>query len=779
VFVLRSLRRLPSSVEHLLLYRSTAFGLATVGIFGVAITLTTMKQSVPQKAVSAVVGALLIAGGAWLWRRPRRFAEVLHGHPPLVAAFGLLFMTALAAGSGVAFAPLWFPALVVLSVGAFVVTGGRWWLAYGLLAAGLALAAGFASDKNADLAGRDLAGRVLFASTVYMICAAYFGRTYGGLAIRLRRLESVLSRERDRIAEVSAAVTVFRALLADFGRLADDVETAAKRLPVDVGADSLHKVRLARDALTRLDPAQPDPEGEPGLRVMLEDLAAFAVPRRTRRRVSVAPGCDAVPVRIAEGIKQIVMRALINVERHAKAATEVRVDVRASGSGLRCTVQDDGGGTAPERHGEGSRHSEEWAAAMGGRFFYEQAGAGVRVVVELPLTEDPTLAEAQDHPRQLLSTLVKTQISRILRACRWGAALGMIVISALDVPHADPVPNAVSAIAAALAVELFMYRAGMREERPGAHPAWLVGAVLVAIAASGLIDQTDRFQTSGWVAAVLLEVAWRRGWPQWALAELVRIPVVLLTLGVETVGLPLGLAEQVLFPIVTGVMAAAAHALVGRTEQLERAVGSASARWTAITTAAGAIAARHDVVELLDVALDKLRGSPEHAALTARVHALSDDLVARHNALTETCSDVGDLLETVRWTLAVVIAPVPVGFTADDIHYAQPIAYAGGKIERFGCRNALLDCVAKFAEATLQTCPPRPWGTPGLSRLSVLAYQTDPDWIDLIGTPIPPGRDPPTIAAEAALYAATAGVEIVEALADGGFHLRIQAAKTV
>jgi hypothetical protein len=249
----------------------------------------------------------------------------LHGRPSFVAAFGLLFVTAVAAGSGVAFAPLWFPALVVLAVGAFVVTEGRWWLAYGLLAAGLALAAGFVSGENTDLAGRDLAGRVWFASSVYMISAAYFGRTYGGLAIRLRRLELVLLRERDRIAEVSTAVTAFRALLAQFGRLADDVETAAKRLSLNAGADSLNKVRLVRDALTKLDP-----EGEPGLRVMLEDVAASAVPRGIRWRVNVADGCDAVSVRTAECLKQIVMRAVINVERHAK---EVRIDVRANEHG--------------------------------------------------------------------------------------------------------------------------------------------------------------------------------------------------------------------------------------------------------------------------------------------------------------------------------------------------------------------------------------------------------------------------------------------------------------
>ncbi|MDQ3029007.1 MAG: hypothetical protein M3R09_03035 [Actinomycetota bacterium] len=756
-----------------MLYRSTAFGLAGVGVFGFAIAVTTTHQSVPQQVVSAVVGAGLVAGGTWLWRRPRQFAKVLHERPSLVAACGLLFMTAVAAGSGVAFAPLWFPALVVLAVGAFVVTDGRWWLAYGLLAAGLALAAGFASGENADLLGRDVAGRVWFASSVYMISAAYFGRTYGGLAIRLRRLELVLARERDRIAEVSAAVTVFRALLVQFGRLADDVETAAKRLPVDGGADSLNKVRLARDALTRLDP-----EREPGLGAMLEDVAAFAAPRGVRWHVSVASGCDAVSLRIAEAIKQIVMRALINVDRHAKDPTEVRIDVRASQRGLRCTVQDDGGGTPPERYGEGSRHSEKRAAAMGGRFFYEQAGAGVRVVVELPLSGQPTLTDAEDHPRQMLSTLVKAQISRILRAVRWAAALGMIAISAFDVPEADPVRNTVLAISAALTAEFFMYRAGMREQRR-AHPAWLMGALLVAIAASGLIDQTDRFQTSGWVAAILLEVAWRNGWSQWMLAEMVRIPVVVLTLRTPTAGLPLGLAEQVLFPIVTGVLALAAHALVGRTEQLEQAVGSARERWTTITTAAGAIAARHDVVELLDVALDKLDGLPEHPALAARVQTLSDNLLTRHNALTETCSEVGDLLETVRWTIAVVIAPVPVDFRADDIHYAQPIAYAGAKIERFGSRNALLDCVAKFAEATLQSCPPRPWGSPGLSRLNLRAYQTDPDWIDLIATPIPPGRKRPNITAEAALYAATAGVQIIEGFADGTFHLRIQAAKIV
>ncbi len=68
---------------------------------------------------------------------------------------------------------------------------------------------------------------------------------------------------------------------------------------------------------------------------------------------------------------------------------------------------------------------------------------------------------------------------------------------------------------------------------------------------------------------------------------------------------------------------------------------------------------------------------------------------------------------------------------------------------------------------------------PTTRRAVELGYQTDPDWIDLIATPIPPGRKRPNITAEAALYAATAGVQIIEGFADGTFHLRIQAAKIV
>jgi hypothetical protein len=786
----RQLGRPHSRAEGSVLYRATALTIAGAGMFGLAFAAVTTGQTRAQQLACLAVGFALAAVGVSFAARPVDLEHLFHGRPAAVAAFGLLFVTAVAAGSGMANTPLWFASGICVALGAAALPGW-WWLPYGVLAALLSLAGGFATGENLHLGAQHAAGWVLFGAPLMFVNAGYVGHVLGAVILRLRRLEGVLASERDRIGTVFEALAPITALRAGIGAVLEDIAGVARRLPADEGAAVLGGVTDSRAALHRFQDTLPDSAGPPGLDVLLEELCRqctqLTIGHGARLHVLVAPGCEQVPVRIGEAIKQIVRRALDNTDdrcaelgpHHAPVTVEIRVDRSGSRHPLRCTVTDDAGGVVPTEYGEGSEYSRRTAHNLGGVFRYEQGPQGVRAAAEFPETAGPRLSDADDQPRERITPAVARAASLIFRSTRWAAGLSMIAEGALDVTRGGLFGRAILAAVAAVAVELLLARAGLRGQRSSAAARpWVAAAVVVAIAASGAVRQADQFQTAAWAATVMLEVAWRYGWKPWLIVELARVGVVAATLQAPTAGVGFGVVSQVLFPFGVGIIAAGAHELVELTLKLETQVGSASERWTAIRTAVAAADARHDVVGEVSKAIDRvlpaITGEADLRELTVlrdRLERRSGDLTHRLGRISRTCGPARNLEATIRDTIGTMVAPARVELVADEIVSTEE-KYAGSIIDRFGRRTALIELLAKVAEACMAHCPPYPWGTPRLQSLHVNVSQPNPlGRVQITVTPVPARRARRSLESEVALFAASAGADVQEGLASGTFTL--------
>ena len=762
-----------------LLYRIIALVLVVAGVFGVAFAAAATGLTPSQQAARMVVACGMLAAAAWLALRPARLERLLHASPELLVASGLLFAIAVAWTNGMADTPFWFATAAWIALGAAMLPGA-WWLPYGLTAAAASLLAGYASGQNAHLGAQHAAGWVLVGVPVTFVDAAYVGRRLGAMTMSLRRLEEVLAPERDRIAAVLDGLAPVGALLARIEGLLEEARRVALQAPVDRREPLLAGVAESRAQIEALERSVRDPREAAGLGERLRSFCASYthLAGRAEVRVSVAPPCEHLPPHLAIAVHQIVARALDNVCdrcRHA-AAGPVRVAVAVGPAPhartVRCSIDDDAGGRVPSAYGEGSDHSRETATKLGGRFAYEQLSRGVRVVVDLPLPAGPALRAGPDRSSGPALPALQRTISHTLRATRWAAGLSMVA-GGLDITRGDVAASVAVALLAALAAEALLHQAGLRGERPVAESwPWVVGAALVAIAASGLVEQADRFQTAGWAATVMLELAWRYGWGAWLAVELARIPVVVLTLQAPTTGPGYGLAAQVLFPFGVGLIAAAARAVVRRGEELEEAIGSAGERWTAIAVETTAAQRRHDVVSPLYRAIDADTRSPELASLRRRLEALDDALAHELDVISRSCGPVRDLGTTVEATLGTMIAPVRVAMDRSEVH-VEPPGYPGARIERFGRRIALLELLATLGEASVERCPPHPWGRRRLQRVDVRMSQARAAApIYLTVAPVPCTGAASSLDGDIALLAAAAGVEVVAA--SGGRPLTVR-----
>ncbi|WP_079023291.1 GAF domain-containing sensor histidine kinase [Streptomyces odonnellii] len=97
-----------------------------------------------------------------------------------------------------------------------------------------------------------------------------------------------------------------------------------------------------------------------------------------------------VPAPIADHLIAVVVEALSNVARHARAkAVDVRLVVAAGE--LTLTVTDDGVGFGPDAPRSGLRNIKERSAALGGTFVHDAPpGGGSRLVWRVPLPTDAT-----------------------------------------------------------------------------------------------------------------------------------------------------------------------------------------------------------------------------------------------------------------------------------------------------------------------------------------------------------------------------------------------------
>lgn len=152
----------------------------------------------------------------------------------------------------------------------------------------------------------------------------------------------------------------------------------------DVAAQSLHL--LLRGMLARLRPAQLDALG---LTAALQDLCEAWETRSGVACVFHHDGAlPTLPDTLNITVYRVLQESLTNVLRHARASS-VRVQLRATPGQLQLVVQDDGQGmdlAASTCRGLGLLGAAERAAAAGGELqLHSTPGAGVRLVLTLPL----------------------------------------------------------------------------------------------------------------------------------------------------------------------------------------------------------------------------------------------------------------------------------------------------------------------------------------------------------------------------------------------------------
>jgi PAS domain S-box-containing protein len=118
-----------------------------------------------------------------------------------------------------------------------------------------------------------------------------------------------------------------------------------------------------------------------GLRPSLRALARKS-PIPVKLEVDVA---ERPSESIEIAVYYVVSEALTNAAKHARAS-EISVELAASSSGIRATIEDDGVGGAEASAGSGLVGLIDRVEALGGRFALDSPpGAGTRISIELPL----------------------------------------------------------------------------------------------------------------------------------------------------------------------------------------------------------------------------------------------------------------------------------------------------------------------------------------------------------------------------------------------------------
>ena len=198
-----------------------------------------------------------------------------------------------------------------------------------------------------------------------------------------------LTMARDVHDSVGHALTVV-ALHAQVAGEAIGRDDAAAADAVDVIRDTTTATLTdLRRTVAVLRQAAPPARDVPGL----GDLASALVPARQAGLDVVADiDAESAPGPVGAAAYRIVQESITNVVRHARAATRVRVDVRADDGVLHVRVEDDGTaptGASAAAFGHGITGMRERAEALGGSLTAGRTPAGFVVVAALPVEEEP------------------------------------------------------------------------------------------------------------------------------------------------------------------------------------------------------------------------------------------------------------------------------------------------------------------------------------------------------------------------------------------------------
>lgn len=723
--------------------RGVALAHAIAGLMGLAIVVSTPQLVEPSAAAAGAVLGLIVLISAIGVVRPALVARFIYGRPRELA-IGML--CAVVAGTTVFSSPP-FP-LLCWSVVA-IATGGaqlprRGWLAYGLAATLLTLTATTLIGRNGALLADRSAGLILFGVPIALINAAFFGTQLNKVVQRLRRLELTARQEGDRPVRLREALPDLERHRQEALAVIDDAERVAATLPHAPARELLDGVAQSRRAIALTLDDQPTSDSA-GLRSMLQlQLSSWShlwTVREMRYMLEVSEGADRVSVDILRTVQQALAELLDNVDRHGAPGGLVCVSASVVDDFLVLELENavSSSPRRPQRegHGYGTISVAATLRPMGGTIkLGAQSDQRHRITLRLPLlqADQPEGGGLLDLRSTNHGAVVAQWLSVALRSSRWVTGAMMLASTALDLPDGQGRLGVPVAVIALVVVELLLARAGLRGERSDST-AWVVAASGVAILTSAFLPQADKYQSAGWAAMVLLELAWRGGWRWWISADALRTLAV-----VPTMYLPAGLegrayAAQLTFPWLFGFGAMALHGLMRPIYDLQQQLGTATERFSSLQSFARSFAARHSVIAPLGDSIDRLEGNT--SALRARIDDLYERMCASAEDVDRLYPPQVSLRDSIRETLQSVLG-VPVTCSGFEAIIVPQRRFSGARLDAAARRAAVLDDLASFAEEhLLNAIEPTAWGQRRLQALRVEAAQQDDGVVVLLVSTIP------------------------------------------
>lgn len=252
----------------------------------------------------------------------------------------------------------------------------------------------FAPGELADEHEERLLERV--AEQVAMIVQA------DGLAteLSLTRLSALESRERERLRlrrdlhDGLGPALATQSLMAGTARRLLDVDPRqAKALLTRLESEIAATLEQARRLIYSLRPPELD---QLGLERALEDKLRELTRAIVDLDLDLGGGLDALPPPVEVAVYRVVTEGVMNVVRHAHAAS-CRVAVTGSSEGVSVTVEDDGVGIGAGRQGVGINAMRERVEELGGTLEVgtrAAGGGGTSVRAWFPLPAAPALGHA-------------------------------------------------------------------------------------------------------------------------------------------------------------------------------------------------------------------------------------------------------------------------------------------------------------------------------------------------------------------------------------------------
>ena len=187
--------------------------------------------------------------------------------------------------------------------------------------------------------------------------------------------------------EVGQACTALRIEAAYIGKAIHNNPNAALESAKRIDQSSLRMHSLARDMLKRLRPPNLDSLG------LEESLKELCSSWEQHCRIQCHTLINALPHDLPDALSTTIYRvtqeALTNIAKHANAS-QVWISLNGSQDVLTLSISDNGQGlhpTSSSSHGLGLTGMRERIASLQGHIHFEDAQPGLRIHVQLPITQ--------------------------------------------------------------------------------------------------------------------------------------------------------------------------------------------------------------------------------------------------------------------------------------------------------------------------------------------------------------------------------------------------------